>query len=117
MTGKHTPGPWVAQTDPCHYDTLSDVVGGDGNLFVSVGGKASWQEQEANARLIAAAPELLEALVEVGECVRTYETEYDGRMYEICSGCDAQLSDGQSHRSSCTWLKVDAALAKAEGKE
>ena len=66
----HTPGPWHAQCDPCHYDTLSEIRGGSTErrnnlpqqLMVSVGGWASWQEQEANARLIAAAPDMLEAL-------------------------------------------------------
>ena len=60
----HTPGPWRVHCDPCHYDTASDVSSDCGQLFASVGGKAGWQEQEANARLIAAAPDLLEALFE-----------------------------------------------------
>ena len=65
----HTPGPWKAIRDPCHYDTLSTVIGGlhekrrglEHQLIVQVGG---WDvdQQEANTRLIAAAPELLEAL-------------------------------------------------------
>lgn len=79
---KHTPGPWVAQCDPCHYDTLSEIRGGSSErrnslpqqLMVSVGGWASWQEQEANARLIAAAPELLEALRELTELAHLHMT-------------------------------------------
>lgn len=67
---KHTPAPWSVQSDPCHFDTLSDVVGGEvkqmqgikSQMFVSVGGWADVSEQEANARLISAAPDLLEAL-------------------------------------------------------
>lgn len=59
---KHTPGPWRVYCDPCHYDTASDVKSDCGQFFASVGGKSGWQEQEANARLIAAAPDLLEAL-------------------------------------------------------
>ena len=69
MSG-HTPGPWTARRDPCHFDTLSDVIGGEYDalrkpfqrLHVSVGGFASTAEQESNTRLIAAAPELLAAL-------------------------------------------------------
>lgn len=67
----HTPGPWMIEADPCHYDTLSTVVGGESQqrksriwrqVHVEVGGFAEVAEQEANARLIAAAPDLYEAL-------------------------------------------------------
>lgn len=68
METKHTPGPWLAACDPMHYDTLSTVVAGemrakrpDQRMIVQVGGFAGPAEQEANTRLIAAAPELLEA--------------------------------------------------------
>ncbi len=50
---KHTPGPW-------NFDAYGEVFHISNNGFVaSVYGKT---ENEANARLIAAAPELLEAL-------------------------------------------------------
>jgi len=66
----HTPGPWEAATDPLHFHSLSTVYGGDEcnnskfrpQLFVQVGGLAPLEEQEANTRLIAAAPDLLAAL-------------------------------------------------------
>lgn len=69
----HTPGPWMIEADPCHYDTLSTVVGGESQqrksriwrqVHVEVGGFAEVAEQEANARLIAAAPDLYEALAD-----------------------------------------------------
>lgn len=73
MDKKHTPGPWVAR----------QVSG------VGLPGQVGWaidfnedQEQvvdfvyqEADARLIAAAPELLKALE---ECVRVHGTDRDG---------------------------------------
>ena len=67
---KHTPGPWRAIADPLHFGTISDVVGGEtlptsytrNQMFVSVGGYCDVEEQEANARLIATAPELLSVL-------------------------------------------------------
>lgn len=67
---QHTPGPWEVVPDPCHYDSFTTVVAGIGEqrkgllreLIVEVGGRADIEVAEANARLIAAAPELLGAL-------------------------------------------------------
>jgi hypothetical protein len=84
---KHTPGPWDLESDPCHFDTLSSIVGGAGRLtpprrqlMVEVGGHAGYAEQEANARLIAAAPDLLEALE---KAVREYEGLPSSLGYEF----------------------------------
>ena len=70
---KHTPGPWALRRDPAHFDSLTEITGGIcGNtkpfrftLEVSVGGDTDIHTLEANARLIAAAPDLLEALEEL----------------------------------------------------
>ncbi|MCB2020944.1 MAG: hypothetical protein KDG44_09070, partial [Burkholderiaceae bacterium] len=73
----HTPGPWRI-TD--RYGVLTDQVGIDGRTVCTVwvrqqGHRPSgvdtepWPEGEANARLIAAAPELLDALRELAELV------------------------------------------------
>ena len=58
----HTPAPWTAERDPCHFDTMSSVRAGKNTLRVEIGGYARPPEQEANTRLIAAAPDLLAAL-------------------------------------------------------
>lgn len=67
---QHTPGPWT--TFPQHFSTVPD--GEDPDTYVGANGKAvctvsTWgadyandTEAQANARLIAAAPEMLEAL-------------------------------------------------------
>lgn len=71
--GSHTPGPWEAVRDESHFDTLSTVVAGAVTRFpgrqmmVQVGGSCGVAEQEANARLIAAAPTIFEALEPFGE--------------------------------------------------
>lgn len=70
MTTKHTPGPWVVgPTD----DTVVTHLGADGTRYeiAQIDGDynqpETWPEMEANARLIAAAPDLLEALKRITE--------------------------------------------------
>ena len=67
MSDKHTPGPWTITADPLHFHSLTTVIGGKESsqkngppqqMIVQVGGFAEWKEAEANARLIAAAPEM-----------------------------------------------------------
>jgi hypothetical protein len=53
---KHTPGPWQS----CNYDGRCRVILGDDLRIAVVLG--DHDESAANARLIAAAPDLLEAL-------------------------------------------------------
>ena len=57
---KHTPGPWVTSATD---DTV--VIDATGREVAAIDGDYNdpdtWPQMEANARLIAAAPELLEA--------------------------------------------------------
>jgi hypothetical protein len=59
---KHTPGPWTE--DPEGLVAVS-IEGGDGSVVCDVHGAANDARCEANARLIAAAPEMFEAMGEV----------------------------------------------------
>lgn len=63
---KHTPGPWSFYTEP--QPNGCPVVGSNGLLICMLGHSVRMADQKeialANARLIAAAPELLEALVD-----------------------------------------------------
>jgi hypothetical protein len=52
----HTPGPWIAKV--WHIST------GDGRIICRLGGKLSLLEARGNVHLIAAAPEMLEAIEE-----------------------------------------------------
>jgi len=68
----HTPGPWIAQRD-CRggpNNTLAEAYGiyGPQTRIAVMETEQDWRPQpeiDANARLIAAAPELLEALEKV----------------------------------------------------
>ena len=63
MNTKHTPGPWNVSPS-AKASTLTRVFDETGKLVASANGPGLFEggEAEANARLIAAAPELLEAL-------------------------------------------------------
>lgn len=80
---KHTPGPWAPSDETCNYVWSGDTC---------VARMAETDEKEANARLIAAAPELLEALRRVA---------MNGSVSQIISKADRDY--------------MDAAIAKARG--
>ena len=71
---KHTPGPWEMVKGPCgniHFQGYKSIKSGPGfSIFKDEGNDqaqvvALFTWSEANARLIAAAPDLLEAAKEV----------------------------------------------------
>lgn len=62
---KYTPGYWRTAADPLHFDSHTDVVDSNGGLIASMCGASperSLAEMEANAKLVAYVPKLLEAL-------------------------------------------------------
>lgn len=92
----HTPGPWHLSRDKrtifAGTDSAGVLIRGIEQTIPQIayicgnGFGATLQEQEANARLIAAAPELLEALedalgllVKIGERTPIYES--DGQIF------------------------------------
>ena len=94
---KHTPGPWVVVGSRTKYVearlvvSLMQEVAACGPTLADEG---YGQQQEANARLIAAAPDLLEALKELADC-----------------GAEAWGED----RPCVKWAR--AAIAKATGEQ
>ena len=68
MSAKHTPGPWLTDRGNAHTGQIATIHHCLNNDWVEIW-TDKWAEtglgegeQEANARLIAAAPELLDAL-------------------------------------------------------
>ena len=63
MSAQHTPGPWRINLD-CETMISNCLDGAEAADIceVSEWSQVFWEERNANARLIAAAPELLEAL-------------------------------------------------------
>ena len=62
MTAKHTPGPWAYHNTPTPFIYVNAGGLPICQIYTSTAHGQSMGEQFANARLIAAAPELLEAL-------------------------------------------------------
>ena len=62
MTSKHTPGPWAHHNTPTPFIYVNAGGLPICQIYTSTAHGQSMGEQFANARLIAAAPELLEAL-------------------------------------------------------
>ena len=77
---KYTPGPWFVDRHgaPTVY---AESLNGGGMLqeVAACGSTEVWTHQEANARLIAAAPELLEALQSI---VRSLSDQDDEGLIE-----------------------------------
>ena len=89
MSAAHTPGPWKVDNQYIH--------GPDGIRFLAVAGDGAGQ---ANARLIAAAPELIEALE------AALETIYG--QAELLRACGAAYGIG------ATLQRATEAIAKAK---
>jgi hypothetical protein len=84
MTTEHTPGPWTFDTSgegkPCSIITsVHDEHGPDDDVCEVYGGNTDCEKtREANARLIAAAPEMLSALYGLVGCLDNGSVIIDG---------------------------------------
>ncbi len=118
MASKHTPGPWVYRTDDaCDWGWVSTADGefiaqakdprANDGATLNAHRAARTDPWEANARLIAAAPDLLE----VCEALNVLRTHFD----EATSGNQADAYYTFVKGEDALWAKLRAALAKAEG--
>lgn len=74
---KGTPGPWrVADIDNCYKDVIEDANGD----YVALAQARYRDKAEADARLIAAAPELLEALDRLVDLIDSEGEGLEGGM-------------------------------------
>lgn len=109
-TQKHTPGPWRYQRE--QHAEMGRPSFYKYEVYTATGeyGHPATCDNEANARLIAAAPELLEALMGVVgwvECEitgKTYRCVSDATPDEYCEKCKLRE-------------KARAAIAKAGGAQ
>lgn len=111
---KHTPGPWVV--GPVD-DTVVTHLGADGvrREVAQIDGDYNepdlWPVMEANARLIAAAPDLLSALHLVCEMIeRPPERNCSCHISPPCGDCVAYEGAREAFDA------VDRAISKATGE-
>jgi len=84
---KHTPGPWYVSTSPDYFSGGATVVRGrvpDSGLVIAV--LTTVLEREANARLIALAPEMVRVL----RLVNLYEPTCPRDHGNECIPCAAR---------------------------
>jgi hypothetical protein len=74
MSKQHTPGPWAVEVDKHGAVTVYEAVTMQNLDICEMGGNTN---DGSNARLIAAAPDLLEAL-------NTWLKQYSAEEYEDC---------------------------------
>jgi hypothetical protein len=101
----YTPGPW-------HYETTGPGLLGAFAGDDLIAGVASSDNQEANARLIAAAPDLLAALDDLLLKVFAADENEDGER--ICAVCQRPDYLDCNPNESCG--RARAAIAKARGE-
>ena len=85
MNTKHTPGPWTAtKVAPEKYPTgyhgsTYYAIMVNGSRIAQTSGEHLTQDAADNARLIAAAPELLGAAMEALDLLNAYDNSYDAK--------------------------------------
>jgi len=102
---KFTPGPWKVGDEATAIITIECSDGREDCVLAEI--ENCGKEDEANARLIAAAPELKEALFELLKAVRDWQ---GGDT--VCVYCG--FIQSINHKPDCVITKAVAALAKAE---
>ncbi len=106
MSTKHTPGPW--RTEREGFSTVYVEARIDGGLIQEVAAcgptEAGLEQQEANASLIAAAPDLLEALKEM--------VAGDAEAIEEAQALGVPFPE----EMLATFKKARAAIARATGE-
>lgn len=104
-TARHTEGPWRVRVTGCDtplgsaLGTITYIESGDVEIAVMYDDT----DQAANAHLIAAAPEMYEAL-----------KAHDAYMLD--AGYSGPDDSALHHKAAFNWTRVRAAIAKAEGR-
>lgn len=122
MAAQYTPGPWQFGIQAVNFQTaelatvfqfsktLTEDGLSQGWAYITANRpchKISSEEREANGRLMAAAPDLLEALKEARETLFDFAKEMDSAAWMV----DPFYADAGP------LARINAAIAKAEGRQ
>lgn len=119
---QHSPAPWTIETSISYgYTEIEDIRDADDNsiFLLSVGGSSECShaqleiENPADAHLIAAAPELLEALKEVSSALR----DLWEKMQKHAPPLHVDKATHDWRWLNAIHAKANAAIARAEGRE
>jgi hypothetical protein len=122
---KHTPAPWFCGIWDGNPEKV-EIYATQGADKIQIGKVNLWndaaEEAKANAKLIAAAPELLEVLSEIrisraedGAIWIVFRPSGEG--FAVSAGIEIKPEEGIQEIAMSAWLhKAMAAIAKAEGK-
>ncbi|EPE3084147.1 hypothetical protein [Morganella morganii] len=81
MEFKGTPGPWSHADSRGLNETAGGAIHGDGKTLCLILGKGIGKEKAtANAKLMAAAPELLEQLIRLRDIIASYFPDDDDHL-------------------------------------
>lgn len=109
MSNSHTLGPWSFSTQP--QPNGCPIVGARGLMVAMLAHSICFEDQRqtalANARLIAAAPELLEDLREAAKTLRRYQDLH------IAKGTPESM--GKASANAALAERFEATIAKATG--
>lgn len=104
MSG-HTPGPWALSPSPSPFPwVVESPTRGDEVAHAPINSGNTHAEDEANARLIAAAPALLEALESVGH--------WNAEEKATCWCSLPEMIPYRGHDSGCEEARAAIALVK-----
>ena len=86
----HTPGPWELKYEKTGRTIDAVIKMGKAAIYFTRGIGQTFEEQQANARLIASAPDLLSALEEMISVFQDHE-QYDEESAEVILSARAAL--------------------------
>jgi hypothetical protein len=106
QNGKHTPGPWGASNFGPGKGAWEITAEETGQSIGVIGAMRTPEEvEEANARLIAAAPDLLEALAQARELVKVARFHFP-----------KSIKNPDTFQLENTNATINAAIRKAKGE-
>lgn len=100
---KFTPGPW----NNCDDETIETK---EARICIVAPLNLTQEESDANAALIAAAPELYYTLKNLKECLESYFGKTEKSFFEDCEPEDDELFFAREYTDACN------ALEKARGE-